>query len=1065
MENRTGNPEQGRRTASRATKLRRRKQRMNFLLLAGAVAALLLLVFEVPKWITGSYLFEPLRRATYSAGTESGLVENAVDERVGEYAGLVISEVMPSNATAVTDENGNFPDWVEIWNSTDHLINLEGVGLSDKGDRIRFLFPAVSLVPDGRVVVFCDNTNQASPDRPFHAKFQLSSVGETIYLFDPNAYLIDSVKYNIMGSDESWALRGEGYESVSWFSPGFENTEEGHRAYRESVTAADGSVLINEVMADPLTGIRDDDGELCDWIELYNTTDHDINLNKYALSDNEGKPLKWRFPDDAVIKAHAYYLVLCTGKDRIDTSLENVPHSNFRISAEQETIILADSQGRVVDRVMIDNLPQDCSWGRNEQNQMQVFNMPTPTLPNNQTGFNQMDLNLRAMNRTGILISEVLASNEKTSTYANAGNVDWIEIYNSSNAAVDISGWGLSDNQGRGRKWQFPYGTIIGAGEYKVILCDRNTAKNSTAELHTSFKIGRSAGEIITLADPTGRVLDKIVLPEMKTDVSYGRTLGIAGLFYYDTPTPFQANGTGFSGYTEMPSFGTEPGQYYTTQYVEIIVPEGTQVFYTLDGAVPTQASTPYTPGERIELNNPCNVIRARAFSTGMTQPSDVLTGSFFVNAYHALPVASVVTDPNNLWDEAWGMLTVGNYAVKEAGKLPFTNTVYRKVKDQGIKYDCHVELYDKSGSLLLSDGAEIGLMGDYSLDMPQKSFKFRAKSAYGSKTFEAKLFEDRTYTEYKGFVLRNSGNDSMFTRLQDGFQSRLMDYCESTVAHQAWQPYAVYLNGEYWGHMNLRERTDRFMIAQFEGLSLDEADQLDLLQGNGSVKYGSNKEYKAMVKKIKAGNPAKNEEDLQYILDNVDVDNLFEYMAFEMFFGNSDIGNTRFYRLKTEGSKWKWVLYDVDYGLYNSQFNSPWSYTKAKGMGQKNIDNTIFMKLLSVPEYKDRYLTIYGQIFQKLTTEKMLEKLNELVKVIEPEMRSHWSRWGEENDPMVISEVPTTADGAYRYWEKRVDRLRNTCRKRPNLLWGYTQDAFNLTDAQMIHYFGPRPEMPAEAI
>ena len=1064
MEKRTGNPEQGRRTASRATKLRRRKQRMNFLLLAGAIAALLLLIFEVPKWLTGSYVFEPLRRATYSAGTESGLVGNAVDERVGEYAGLVISEVMPSNATAVTDENGSFPDWIEIWNSTDHLINLENVGLSDKGDRIRFLFPAVSLQPDGRVVVFCDNTNQASPERPFHAKFQLSSVGENIFLFDPNAYLIDSVNYKMMASDESWALVGDHYESTTWFSPGYENNENGHMAYRESVTAADGSVLINEVMADPLTGIRDDDGELCDWIELYNTTDNPIKLNKYALSDNEGKPLKWRFPDDAEIPANGYYLVLCTGKDRMDIKLTNVPHTNFRISAEQETIILADSQGRVVDRVMIDNLPQDCSWGRNEQNQMQVFGMPTPKLPNNQSGFNQMDLNLRAMNKTGVWISEVLASNEKTSTYANAGYTDWIEIYNSSDTSVDISGWGLSDNQGRGRKWQFPYGTIIGAGEYKVILCDRDTAKNSTAELHSSYKIGRSAGEIITLADPTGKVLDKIVLPEMKTDVSYGRTLGIAGLFYYETPTPFKANGTGFNGYTKMPSFSTEPGMYYTTQYVEILVPEGTQVFYTMDGSVPTQASTPYN-GERLELNYTCNVIRARAFSTGLTAPSDVLTGTYFINAYHSLPVVSLVTDPDNLWNYEKGMLTVGSSAVKAPGKLPFKNTVYRRVKDAGIKYECHVELYDKSGNLLLNDGAEVGLMGDYSLDMPQKSFKFRAKSAYGSKTFEAQLFEDRNYTEYKGFVLRNSGNDCMFTRLQDGFQSRLMDYCKTTIAHQAWQPYAVYLNGEYWGHMNLRERTDRYMIAQFEGLSLDEADQMDLLQGNGSVKYGSNKEFKAMIKKMKAGDPAKNADDLQYILDNVDVDNLFEYMAFEMFFGNSDIGNTRFYRLKTEGSKWRWVLYDVDYGLYASDFNSPWSYTKAKGMGQKYIDNTIFMKLLSVPEYKDRYLTIYGEIFQKLTSDKMLEILNNLVKVIEPEMRNHWTRWGPENDPMVISEVPTTADGAYRYWEKRIERLRNTCRKRPTLLWGYTQDAFNLTDAQMIQYFGPKPEMPAEAI
>ena len=70
------------------------------------------------------------------------------------------------------------------------------------------------------------------------------------------------------------------------------------------------------------------------------------------------------------------------------------------------------------------------------------------------------------------------------------------------------------------------------------------------------------------------------------------------------------------------------------------------------------------------------------------------------------------------------------------------------------------------------------------------------------------------------------------------------MDYCESTVAHQAWKPYAVYLNGVYWGHMNLRERTDRFMLAQFEGLGLDAGDTIDLLQGSHRIKYGSNREW-----------------------------------------------------------------------------------------------------------------------------------------------------------------------------------------------------------------------------
>ena len=177
-------------------------------------------------------------------------------------------------------------------------------------------------------------------------------------------------------------------------------------------------------------------------------------------------------------------------------------------------------------------------------------------------------------------------------------------------------------------------------------------------------------------------------------------------------------------------------------------------------------------------------------------------------------------------------------------------------------------------------------------------------------------------------------------------------------------------------------------------------AKDITLLQGNGSSKYGSNKEYKAMIKKIKAGNPAKNPDDLQYILDNVDVENLFEYLAYEMFFGNSDIGNTRFYRFKGEGNKWKWVLYDVDYGLYSSSFDSPKSYTKVKGMGQKGIDNTIFLKLLSVPEYKDRFLTIYGNLFKQLTTDFMLAVLDEMVDLIKPEMQLHWARWASPKCP-----------------------------------------------------------------
>jgi len=661
-----------------------------------------------------------------------------------------------------------------------------------------------------------------------------------------------------------------------------------------------------------------------------------------------------------------------------------------------------------------------------------------------------------------IVISEVMASNDSVATYPKAGYTDWVEIFNSGDTAVDLGGWSLSDNPEKPRKWQFPDGTVIRPGEYRVILCDKDTGKTGDADLHAPFSISREKGEVIILTDAAGAVHDRITLPEMKTDISFGRNPGDGSLYFYDPPTPFAANSGGFPGYTAMPSFSADPGFYDSALQLRIIVPENTQVFYTLDGSAPTQESSPYG-GETLEITA-STVVRARAFADGMIRPGETLTGTFLIRADHSLPVVSVTVDPDDLWDPKRGMLTVGK-GVNNTEGLPFKNTVYRKVKNSGVKYESYVEMYDDAGKRIVSQGADISLNGDYSLDMPQKSFKFKAKSKYGEKTFKAKLFPDRDYTEYKSFVLRNSGNDCMWTRLQDGFQSRLMDLFGTSVAHQAWKPYAVYLNGRYWGHMNLRERVDEYMVAQYEGLDLEEAGQVNLLQANGAVKSGSNTEYKAMIKKIKAGNPAKKQADLQYILDNVDVDNYFRFMAFEMFFGNSDIGNFRIYRLNTPGSKWKWLINDLDYGLWNSGFDSPKSYTKKSGMGQLNFDNSIFRKLLTVPEYKDRYLTIYGEIYQVLTTDTMMEVLEELVALIEPEMERHWTRWAPENDRHIVSEVPKTPEAAYKYWEKRVERLRNVIRKRPTRLWDFTKKAFKLSNKEMEKYFGPKPPMPPEAV
>ena len=989
------------------------------------------------------------------------------------YNGLVISEVMSANSSAVPDEDGLFSDWLEIHNGSGNDLDLEGVMLSNRNDRVTFAFPSYILKADGRVVVFASGHYQLDPAKPFHGKFKISSAGDHIYMFDPNMYLIDEVITPTMTSDTSYQLKHidddgkKEYETTAFYAPGYENSEEGFVAYRTANSIEGGALVINEVCPAPRIGIPDEDNEIADWLELHNTTDQPISIGGFYLSDNERKPMKWRFPEGISIPAKGYYLVFCSGKDRMQQN--GVPHTNFRISAERETIVLNDSYGRLLDRVSIENVPVDYSVGRNSTGAWELFAIPTPGYSNDNLGQSKADELMRAFNPTGVYISEVMASNSTTPLGSSGVRCDFVELYNASGKTVDLSHYGLSDSIKRPRKWQFPQGAAIEPGESKIIYCDGKPSLSTFYEFHTNFKILRAGGETITFCDPSGRVLDRVPLPLIPTDHSYGRTLGSPGFYFYAATTPGAANGSGYYGYTNNPSFTMPGGEYKGSVHVSINIPKDAAVYYTLDGTIPTESSGSYNEGDVFEFTH-VTVLRARAFDrSGMLQPSEIITQTYLMNLYHSFPIMSLVADPNELWNPKTGMLTIGEDVDKSKG-IPFKNTIYRQFGK--IDRPGHIEMYDTEGEQMLSQGMEFCLSGAYSLDMPQKSMKFRSKSKYGSKYFTANLFEELPFTEYRGFVLRNSGNDCVWTRLNDGFQHRLVDRFNevadnpTNVIHQAWRPVVAYLNGSYWGHYNLRERIDRYFICQHEGVDLSLADNLDLLQASGKARFGSSsKEYSDMIKKARTLSPGKNEQDLQYILDRIDVDNYFDYMAIQMFFGNSDPGNIRFYKFKTEGSKWRWILYDLDYGLFRSGFDSPTSYLKDKGAGQQNINNTLIRKLLENDRMKDKFLTRLGGFYRVFTTEFMTNEFNTMVALLEPEMAMHFSRWAEENDRAINVDSPLTPEGAMRYWHTRLDYTRNVLKKRPTYFYEMVQERFRLTDGQMLSYFGEKPPLPADAI
>jgi len=338
-----------------------------------------------------------------------------------------------------------------------------------------------------------------------------------------------------MDSNMSYTwVGGNDYIITDQYTPGYDNTQEGYAAFRASTVLQSGALVINEICASSITTLKDEDGDYPDWIEIRNTTNQAIDLSNYALSDSTDKLVKWRFPQGCVIEPNGYFVVFASKKDRAAAE-GSWPHASFKLRSNGETVILSDIQGRMIDMVTYDLLSADTSWGRDEEGDgnFKLFTSPTPGLPNTRAGMTAMDTRMCLANTSGLYITEVMTGNKSTHGPNVNYYYDYIEIYNMSGQAVNLKGYGLSDNIKKPRKWQFPDITIEN-NSYLVIYCDTTQTSKDGVYYFTNYNLKKS-GETVCLSTPSGQILDKVVVPQLYDDTSYGRTLGQAGLFYYSS--------------------------------------------------------------------------------------------------------------------------------------------------------------------------------------------------------------------------------------------------------------------------------------------------------------------------------------------------------------------------------------------------------------------------------------------------------------------------------------------------------------------------------------------------
>ena len=189
------------------------------------------------------------------------------------------------------------------------------------------------------------------------------------------------------------------------------------------------------------------------------------------------------------------------------------------------------------------------------------------------------------------VINEVMANNESTLADGQGEFDDWVEIYNSGNAAVDLSGYFLSDDAGDVARWQIPLasGVVVLPGERVVLWLDGDTEDGAD---HLPFRLA-AEGEVLFLTDPDGvTVVDQVTLPVQHPDISYGRDEATGEFRYLINPTPGMVNDPTGVAVLEGVTFSEKAGTFELAfDLVLSTTSVGADIRYTLDGTLPTSGN------------------------------------------------------------------------------------------------------------------------------------------------------------------------------------------------------------------------------------------------------------------------------------------------------------------------------------------------------------------------------------------------------------------------------------------------------------------------------------------
>jgi len=545
--------------------------------------------------------------------------------------------------------------------------------------------------------------------------------------------------------------------------------------------------------------------------------------------------------------------------------------------------------------------------------------------------------------------------------------------------------------------------------------------------------------------------------------------------------------------------FSHEAGLY--SQAFELEMTTGYQngiIRYTTDGSDPTESSAAYTaPIKMEERTNDANVlsaitnitsggggggmgggssytapttkvfkgnvIKAQVFAQDGTALTGVFTKSFFINPnYGNLSVISLVTDKSNFFDNTTGLYVNGNY----------------QYSGSDWERPVHFEMFESDGSVAVSQNMGVRINGGTTRSLAQKALRLYAKKGYDAEnpTVEYDLFEGRAknidgdiMTSFKRFLLRSSGNDNSSTMIRDAMMQNLLH--DTNVMIQAYRQTVVFINGEFWGVYNIRERIDDESIMR--KYHIDDTANIGMLTfGNGSnnvpddydtTDAGMVADYQAYTTMYNWFNSTSSlASDANYLKARtyIDIDNFIDYYIANIFVNNNDWpgNNNQLWRYRTsypdtselsednyQDGRWRWLLKDTDwgFGLQNgtASTNSLSRLTATTGLDSFNPTwSTLFYRRLITNEtFKNKFVNRFCDLMNtNFKADVATVLINTMANNISGVMTQHVNRW------RTISSVTT--------WNSNISTMKTFANSRVSYMQTYLKSAFSLSNTAVIN-------------